>query len=179
MRPIWLIEAGVYGAEADPLLGEIQRQGMEIEVVPYRALKKGVELTIGRRVVSPDECVIGYGTFPFARQIQLHHSWVPGAWCDPENLDCTTYYAYFGKFLLNQQYFILPGVEAIRLQDWLFSLFGRKNEVFARPTCCHKLFTGRRIPREDFANALAPARYDPTTMVVAAAPKMIRANGVW
>ena len=27
MRPVWLIEAGVYGAEADPLLAEVRRQG--------------------------------------------------------------------------------------------------------------------------------------------------------
>ena len=30
MRPVWLIEAGVYGAEADPLLAEIRQQGMVI-----------------------------------------------------------------------------------------------------------------------------------------------------
>jgi hypothetical protein len=27
--------------------------------------------------------VVGYGTFPFAGQVQLHRRWVPGAWCDP------------------------------------------------------------------------------------------------
>ncbi len=28
MRPTWLVEAGVYGTEADPLLGEVRRQGI-------------------------------------------------------------------------------------------------------------------------------------------------------
>jgi hypothetical protein len=28
MLPTWLIEAGVYGVEADPLLAEVRRQGM-------------------------------------------------------------------------------------------------------------------------------------------------------
>lgn len=173
MRPVWLIEAGVYGAEADPLLAEIRRQGMVGEVVPYQSLKKEADLVIGKRVLSPDVCLIGYGTFPFARQIQLHHSWVPGAWCNPENLDCTAYYAYFGKFLLNQHYAMLPGVEAIRQHAWLFSIFGGSNEVFARPTGCHKLFVGRRIACEAFVNALAPTRYDSTTLVVIAPPKTI------
>lgn len=33
MQPAWLIEAGVYRAEADPLLAEIRRQGMAAEGV--------------------------------------------------------------------------------------------------------------------------------------------------
>jgi hypothetical protein len=173
MRPVWLIEAGVYGAEAEPLLVEIRRQGMVAEVVPHRALKKGSELVVGGRPLTDGDCVIGYGTFPFARQIHLHRRWVPGAWCDPTNLDCSCYFAYFGKFLLNQRYVILPGVEAIRLRDWLFEVFGRDDQVFARPAGCHKLFTGRCIAREDFTAALGPARYDPTTPVVLATPKKI------
>jgi hypothetical protein len=27
-RPVWLIESGVYGPEAEPLAAEIRRQGM-------------------------------------------------------------------------------------------------------------------------------------------------------
>jgi ATP-grasp domain, R2K clade family 3 len=103
----------------------------------------------------------------------LHHQWVPGAWCNPENLDCAAYFAYFGKFLLNQHYAIMPGVEAIRQRDWLFAIFGKDDEVFARPTSCHKLFVGRRISRDTFASALAPTRYDPRTQVVVAAPREI------
>ena len=102
MHPIWLIEAGVYRDEADLLLAEIRRQGMTGSIVPHTALKAGAGLVIDGQPVPPDGCVIGYGTFPFARQIQLHYGWSPGAWCDPERLDCSTYFAYFGKYLLNQ-----------------------------------------------------------------------------
>jgi hypothetical protein len=173
MRPTWLIEGGVYGAEADPLLEEIRRQGMVAEVVPHRALTKGPLPVVAGRPLAPGDCVIGYGTFPFARQIQLHHGWVPGAWCSPEYLDCTAYYAHFGKFLLNQNYAIMPGVEAIRQREWLYSILGKDGEVFARPSGCHKLFVGRRVARESFEGALAPARYDPATLVVVAAPRSI------
>jgi hypothetical protein len=140
--------------------------------VPFRTVLKEKTLVVGRPLADGD-CVIGYGTFPFARQIQLHRRWLPGAWCAPEYLDCTCYFAYFGKFLLNQQYAILPGVEAVRQQDWLFGVFGRNDVVFARPSGCNKLFTGRCIARDDFTAALAPARYDPATLVVVAAPKEI------
>jgi hypothetical protein len=156
MHPVWLIEAGVYGDEAAPLLDEIRRQGMTGDIVPHQSLKKGAAPAIAGQPLAPEACVIGYGTLPFARQIQLHHRWVPGAWCSPEKLDCAAYFAYFGQFLLNQHYAIMPGVEAIRQQGWLFSVFGRDEEVFARPTSCHKFFIGRRIARESFTSALAP-----------------------
>jgi hypothetical protein len=173
MHPIWLIEAGVYRGEADLLLAEVRRQGMTGSFVPHTALKAGAGLAIDGRSVPRDGCVIGYGTFPFARQIQLHYGWFPGAWCNHTTLDCSTYFAYFGKYLLNQHYTIMPGVEAIRQSDWLFSLFGGGDEVFARPSGCHKLFVGRCILRESFASALSPARYDPATQVVIAAPRDI------
>jgi hypothetical protein len=173
MQPTWLIEAGVYGTEAEPLLAEIRRQGMIAEVVPHQSIRKGSELTSAGQLLSEGDCVIGYGTFPFARQIQVHRRWTPGAWCDPVNLDCSTYFGYFGQFLLNQHYAILPGVEAIRQRDWLFEVFGSEGEVFARPAGCHKLFTGRCIAQEDFQSALSPTRYDPATLVVVAAPREI------
>jgi hypothetical protein len=169
VRPTWLIEAGVYGAEADLLLAEIRRQGMLAQAVPYQAVMQEREVVVGGRTLADGDCVLAYGTFPFAREIQLHRRWVPGAWCDPHALDCTTYFAYFGKFLLNEHYALLPGVEAIRQADWLYGVFGREGSVFARPAGCHKLFTGRCIGQDDFAAALAPARYDPTTLVVVAA----------
>ncbi len=109
MRPTWLIEAGVYGDEATPLLDEIRRQGMAGAVVPHQSLKKRSVPVVGGQPLASDACVIGYGIFPFARQIQLHHRWVPGAWCSAENLDCAAYFAYFGRYLLNQQYAIMPG----------------------------------------------------------------------
>src|SRR5688572_5047420 len=125
MRPTWLIEAGVYGAEADPLLAEIRRQGMAAEVVPFRTLLKEKDIVAGGRPLAEGGCVIAYGTFPFARQVQLHRRWVPGAWCDQANLDCSCYFARFGKFLLNQHHEIMPAAEAIRQRDRLFGSLGK------------------------------------------------------
>jgi hypothetical protein len=70
VRPTWLIEAGVYGDEASLLLAEIRRQGMVAELVPQQALCKGAVPTVGGQGLTPEACVLGYGTFPFARQIQ-------------------------------------------------------------------------------------------------------------
>jgi hypothetical protein len=173
MRPTWLIEAGVYGDEALPLLDEVRRQGMIAEVVPHQSLRKGSAPVVGGQPLAPEACVLGYGTFPFAQQILLHRHWLPGAWCSAQNLDCAAYFAYFGRYLLNQHYAIMAGVEAIRQRDWLFSVFGRDERVFARPTSCHKLFVGRCIDRDSFPAALAPTRYDLATLVVLASPQPI------
>lgn len=173
MRPVWLIEAGVYGDEVVPLLDEIRHQGLTAEVVPHRAIRKGTCPTVAGQPLAHDACVIGYGTYPFAQEILIHHRWTPGAWCSAENLDCTTYYPHFGRFLLNQPHRIMPGVEAIRRCEELFAEFARDDEVFARPTSSHKLFVGRCVHRDDFATALAPTRYDPETRVVIASPRPI------
>ena len=173
MRPVWLIEAGVYGADADPLLAEIRRQGMTAEVVSHRTLLKEKDIVAGGQPLADGDCVLAYGTFPFARQIQLHRRWIPGAWCDPANLDCSCYYPHFGKSLLNQRYEILPAAEATRQRDRLYEEFGPDDEVFARPTGCHKAFTGRCIYKDDFASALSPATFDPDAQVVVAAPSEI------
>jgi hypothetical protein len=93
-------------------LAEIRRQGMVPEFIPIQVLQKEKDLVAAGRPLADGDCVIGYGTFPFARQIQLHRQGIPGAWCDPVNLDCTTYFAYFGKYLFNQPYVFMPGVEA-------------------------------------------------------------------
>ena len=173
MTVTWLIEAGVYGSEVTPLVQEIRRQGMVGAVISHQALRKGSTPAIGGQALAPDACVIGYGTYPFAQQLLLHHAFVPGAWCSAQNLDCAVYFAHFGRYLLNQPHAILPGVEALRNCDALYSAYGVDERVFARPTSSHKLFVGRCIERQDFATALAPTRYDPTALVVVAAPRPI------
>jgi hypothetical protein len=174
MRATWLIESGVYGDEVAPLLAEVRRQGMAGEVLPYKALRTGAPaIEVDGKPLAASTCVIGYGTYPFAQQILLHHAWTPGAWCSAANLDCSTYYQHFARFLLNQHHVILTGVEAVRQADTVFARFGRDGAVFARPTSAHKLFVGRCIDRDSFAVALAPTRYDPESRVVIAAPQPI------
>src|SRR3712207_8466716 len=60
-----------YGDEADPLLAEIRRQGMAAEVVPFRAMLKEKDLAASGRPLADGDAVIAYGTYPFARQVQL------------------------------------------------------------------------------------------------------------
>jgi hypothetical protein len=132
MRAVWLVEAGVYGPEVGPLLAEDRRQGMIADTIRHRALRG--PLTVAGHELADDDCVAGYGTFPFARQIQTAHRWRPGAWCDPDALDCSTVFARLAPFLLSDRHAVLPADEAARRVDTLFAEFGASGEVFVRPT---------------------------------------------
>jgi hypothetical protein len=171
---VWAIEAGVYGSEGDLLRAEVRRQSFSSELVPHRALVKGPAPTVNGRSLAPGDRVLGYGTFPFARQIQLHSGWIPGAWCDPVQLDCATYFPLIGPNLLSQRYEIITGTEAVRQRDRIFDTYGSEGRVFARPTECGKAFVGRCIDRELFASALGPVRHSPGSKIVVAAPIDIR-----
>ena len=113
------------------------------------------------------------GSIPFVRFVLRHRAWVPGGWCNPDNLACTAYYGHFGAYLLNKRHAILTGIEATRQRDNLFATFGGDGRVFVRPDGCHKVFTGKVVDGVSFADAIAPARYDPETRVVIAEPRPI------
>ena len=61
-RSTWSIEAGVYGAEAEPLLAEIRRHGIIAELTPHAALRKGATPPAGGLPLREVACVLGYGT---------------------------------------------------------------------------------------------------------------------
>jgi hypothetical protein len=172
-RPVWLIEADVYGAEVDPLIAEIRRQEMDCGFVRHRELIKGPAPVVNGSSLTPGDCVVVYGTYPTVRHAQLHSGWVPVGWLDPVAFDCAVYYPHFSPFLLNRRYVVLTGTDAIRRADQLFSEFGLEGEVFARPTGVHKLFTGRCISRDQWEAALAPTRYDPETTILVATPQEV------
>lgn len=173
MRPTWLFEADVFGRTADPLKAEIRRQGMACIVTRQQLLTPGAPYLPGGRRLADDACVIACGSHPFVRHVLEHFPWVPGGWGSSGNLDCQTYFGHFGAYLLNQRHALLTGVEATRQADELFARFGRDDRVFVRPSGGQKLFTGRVVARSGFADALAPARYDPATLVVVAEPQDI------
>jgi hypothetical protein len=168
MKPTWLIEADVFGEAAEPLKAALRRQAVPFQVVTQRMVAAGASGLPGE-----GECVVFHGSPPLMRHIQLHRRWLPGGWYARDDLRCSTYAARLGPFLLNSPYALLPGVEALRLRDWLFDTFARDGQVFVRPDAPDKLFTGRCVARDDWESALAPTRYDPATLVLTASPQTL------
>jgi hypothetical protein len=173
MLPTWLFEADVFGETADALKAEVRRQGMACYVTRQDLLTKGAGDTFHGRRIGEDDCVIASGCFPFVNYIKTHRSWIPGVWCTPEILACSTYYPHFAPYVLNDPHWITTGVEATGAADRIFEELSHDGKVFVRPDGCQKIFTGRVVDRDEFPTALARARYDPETKVVIAPPRRI------
>jgi hypothetical protein len=173
MRPTWLIEANVDGLPSEPLRAEVRRQGMACHVVkhlPSLPLPKDIA---GAESVPVDACTVFRGTLTLLRHIRATRRWRSGGWCHFANLSCSTYYAYYGPFLLNRDYALLPVAEAVRLADRLFARYGNGGVLFVRPDAVDKAFTGTLADRPSFVGKLAAVAVDPTVAVLVAAPKKI------
>ena len=173
MKPTWLIERGVYGEYAIALKAEVERQGMSCFEVDYRPGKQPPGDVSGCWNLAEDACAVLWGTLPLVRQVQLHHNWTPGGWCNVENLEYGTYSTHFGEFLLNGFHAMLPGGAAAGLQEYLFDKYGANDEIFVRPSGVQKLFPGKVVYKDNFEEAIATSRYDPAMQVVVAPPKEI------
>lgn len=172
-KPTWLIERGVYRQHAAPFAAEVSRQGMKAFEVDYRPGREPPYDIGGGPLFPEDACIVHWGTLPLMQQIQLRRKWRPGGWCNVEKLDCAAYYPHFRRYLLNVDFAIATGEEALRRQEELFAEFGIDDEIFVRPSGVHKIFAGKIAYQDDFREAIAPARYDPATKILVSSPKEV------
>jgi hypothetical protein len=63
----------------------------------------------------------------------LRSSWIPGAYMDENNLRCSSYYTYFGQYLLKNKYFILSLGEWRRKKTEIMEYFKSDGDLFVRP----------------------------------------------
>jgi hypothetical protein len=57
---------------------------------------------LGSEHLAYDAFVLFMGTITLLSHIRAN--WLPGGWCSFRCLACSTYYAYFGPYLLNREY---------------------------------------------------------------------------
>lgn len=144
MKVKWLIEDYEHDCSLQPMMDEIKAQGMEYEVVKYEPWASG---TFDQ--YPNEDCVVFYGTLNLGRQLQREKGWVPGVYCNFTNLCCHTYYPYWGKYLFNQDYMMLPMLEILRKREYVFNNFGKKECIFIRPDSGAKPITGQVLEYEN------------------------------
>ena len=83
MEVKWLIEDYEHDSSLQPLMDEIEKQGMEYKVVKYEPWESG---TFNQ--YPNEDCVVVYGTLQLGKQLQRQKSWVPGVYCNYKNLCC-------------------------------------------------------------------------------------------
>ena len=59
---------------------------------------------------------------------------------DEKNLRCSSYYTYFGQYLLNNKYLILSLGELLRRKTEIMEYFKADGNLFVRPDSNMKLF---------------------------------------
>jgi hypothetical protein len=156
------------------LKAELTRQKVPFELAKYVPFESGTYKD--PKDVAPDGCVLFYGSLNLMRQLLREKSWIPCGWCTLKNFECSTYYTYFGKFLLNQDYIMMPATELLRQKEFVYDKMGIDGCVFVRPSSGFKEFAGAVVPLEEMnKNALGFGFYheNPELLTVVTAPKVI------
>lgn len=135
MRKVnWLIERNIFDHD-EQFLEELKRQNYFWKETNYLKFHP----TDANDYFPEHECVLFRGTLNLGRNI-LRTSWIPGAYMDEKNLRCSTYYTYFGEYLLNNKYFLLSLGELIRRRKEIMEYLGSADELFVRPDSNMKTF---------------------------------------
>ena len=92
-----------------------------------------------------NDCVISIGTLSFIKNIEKYCKWIPGYFANFSNFDCLKYYSYYGKYLLNSEYYIMPFSEMVRRKN---TLFPGVPKLFVRPCSGLKQFTGQELTQQ-------------------------------
>jgi hypothetical protein len=130
----WLIEQNIYDRETE-FLAELQKQEYIYQQTKYLNFRPQA----AHQYFSSDDCVLFMGTLNLGRDI-LRTSWISGAYMDEKNLRCSSYYTYFGQYLLNNKYFILSLGELLRRKTEIREYFKSDGDLFVRPESNMKSF---------------------------------------
>lgn len=176
---IWLVEE--YDDYVKDLVVEIEKQGHKCDFINYYKMKQddgymGVGMPKGCGNYPDDECVIFYGSIQTAQWLLMHKKWIPTVWYTFANYKCSKYYATLGKFLLNNNYSLLPQSEVKRRWKELYKEYGEDGCIFLRPDAGVKSFSGRIFEQErfikDYENLVEP-NTTIDSLVVVSTPKKI------
>ncbi|MEO8165226.1 MAG: ATP-grasp domain-containing protein [Betaproteobacteria bacterium] len=162
----------------EQLVAAIHNQGHDAKLIhapspPFRWDDVGCSY---RETFPKDACVISHGDIELVTRIHQERRWTPGAFCAVENFACCNYTCYYGNYLLNRDYIMLPFGELDRCKDFLFDTVGRDDRVFVRPDSPLKLFTGQIATRDTFAADLEFMgfyEFPVNSLVVVSSPKQI------
>jgi hypothetical protein len=177
MRPVWLIETGVWQDDnVSRMIALLQGLGVTVHAEQYTYLG-GTEF----QVVVDDRPVVFYGSLNTAEYLRVvRPNWAPLIWFEKAAFSCRSYYAHWGEHLLQEHYGFYPLAEVPRLKSALYRTFGKEGVLFIRPDDNDKSFTGRLVPEDNFSRWYEEAQSngpDPAALVVVSSP--VRTEAEW
>lgn len=165
MKPYWLIQINTDDVDVAQMIAEVTIQGMIVRTIEHHP---GTNIDFSG--YSPSDCVICYGNIDFVRQVHMYAPFIPGAWCNLNNMKCSTYYAYLGEHLLNQQYLIMPIGDLLRRWDKMIT-YTMNQSWFIRPDSGTKPFTGHVVTSYEKHKIQSVMQQVGPEMLVIIAPK--------
>jgi hypothetical protein len=170
MKPKWLIQTNMDGVDTDLMITKVTAQGMTVHLIESH-LGQQIDFDI----YNPDGCIVCYGDIDFVRQARQRARFIPGVWSNFENMKCSIYYAYLGKYLLNRCYMMMPLGDLLERWDDLTTAF--QLSLFVRPDSGIKPFTGDIITlHEKYKIESLVQTIGPEILIVVAPEKKITAE---
>ena len=157
--------------------GQEQKLQYTVEELDMICLCREYDPKMDYSFLPNDRPVIFHGSLNMIRNFQERaNNCKPFAWCDWELLSCKSYYAHYGKHILQQLYGFYPIKEVARLKETLYSVYGINDRIFIRPDANNKTFTGGLVKHNRFNDYFAiAADYDqkPDMLCVIGRPERI------
>lgn len=174
MKAKWVIQKNFFSQDysSEGLVKTLKSEKMDYKDINYIPFQDCLE---EYRVYDDNDCVITYGSVNLIQRIQKL-LWTPNVWFDAKTMECTTYYSYLGKFLMNQHYAFTTMGELKRNKHNFFKYFGSGDHIFIRPNSNVKEFNGKVIDKVMDLDKLSLYTLSPDFMLVVAHTKAIEAE---
>lgn len=102
-------------------------------------------LAEGKRPDLEGKAVVFHGSLGNASVIRSNFPWKPGAFCDTQQFQCSSWYPRAKSFLLHERCQIVPANELVATARSIADSLGATGSVFIRPDSPLKPFSGRVI----------------------------------
>jgi ATP-grasp domain, R2K clade family 3 len=141
-RITWVLEAEVFPESHDAMRAAALEAGHEVLVW------QDEWWMTGRWPRLSDQSVIFHGSLGNADRIRKELPWTPGAYCDTRAFHCTSWYPRAQRWLLHQNWRILPAATLAADPKAALVSLGGPDSVFVRPDSPLKPFSGRVLRGE-------------------------------
>jgi len=136
----WVIERHIFEEDKElALIEEVKKQGGLIEVIDPLSKRNFPWEQYGWEL--ENKPVIFRGSLNIGKKAK-QQEWYPGVICNQKAFNCSTYYTYWGKWMLNEDYMLLPMAELKRKASDSCFKAGYAQKAFIRPDSGMKQFAG-------------------------------------
>jgi ATP-grasp domain, R2K clade family 2 len=173
MKVTWVIERHIFEEEQElALIAEVKKQGGEVKLID--PLSKHNFNYWDEGYLLEDKSVVFRGSLNIGKKAR-QQAWYPGVIMDIKNFNCSTYYTYWGQWMLNKHYWLMPLAELYRdnfIEDCLESLYCPyySDKVFIRPDSGMKQFAGGLFNLSDLSSLKG---IEPETLILVAPIKQV------